>query len=292
MSSGVSRDALPKLRAIIAAHGLAADKRFGQHYLLDLNITEKIARLCGALENADLVEIGPGPGGLTRALLLAGARCVLAIEKDARFIAALDHLREAFPARFSVVEADALTTDEPARLRAAGAPGPYVIASNLPYNIGTALVLKWLQAEPIWWRRAVLMFQKEVAERIVAEPGSSAYGRLAVMAQSRAACRLAFTLPARAFTPPPKVDSAVIVLNPLDEDQRFADIEALETVTASAFGQRRKTLRRSLAQAANPARISAEAVLSEAGLDPGARAETIPVDGFQALARAWRAARG
>ncbi|MEO1039479.1 MAG: 16S rRNA (adenine(1518)-N(6)/adenine(1519)-N(6))-dimethyltransferase RsmA [Pseudomonadota bacterium] len=288
MSTGPN---LPALRDVVASHGLGADKRFGQHFLFDLNLTTKIARLCGDMSGADIIEIGPGPGGLTRALLAEGARRLVAIEKDPRFITALDHLREAYRERFTAIEADALSADEAELARAAGSAGPFIIASNLPYNVGTPLVLKWLQAEPVWWRRAVLMFQKEVAERIVAEPGSSAYGRLAVMAQSRAACRLAFTLPARAFTPPPKVDSAVVVLEPLPEDARFKDVHALEIVTASAFGQRRKTLRRSLAQAASQTASTADALLHAAGLDPGARAETISIKGFQALASAWRTAR-
>ncbi len=282
----------PPLREVIAAHGLGADKRFGQHYLLDLNITAKIARLCGDLSAACAIEIGPGPGGLTRGLLSEGAASVLAIEKDERFIAALASLDAVYPERLTLVHADALAADEPALAAAAGAQGPYVIASNLPYNVGTALLIKWLQAEPPWWSRAVLMFQREVAQRIVAKPGESAYGRLAVIAQARCAARLAFTLPARAFTPPPKVDSAVVVLDPLPAQERFNDVAALEAVTASAFGQRRKTLRRSLAQAACQTRETAEALLQTAGIDPGARAETVPVERFIALARAWRAAKG
>ena len=282
----------PPLREVIAAHGLGADKRFGQHYLLDLNVTAKIARLCGDVSEASVIEIGPGPGGLTRGLLSQGARRVLAIETDARFIAALGSLDAAYPERLTLVHADAMAADERAMAQAAGAAGPYVIASNLPYNVGTALLIKWLQAEPPWWSRAVLMFQKEVAQRVVAKPGDSAYGRLAVLAQARCAARLAFTLPARAFTPPPKVDSAVVVLDPLPDENRFDDVAALEAVTASAFGQRRKTLRRSLAQAASKTGESAESLLEAAGIDPGARAETVPVERFIALARAWRAARG
>ena len=283
---------LPPLREVIAEHGLGADKRFGQHYLLDLNVTAKIARLCGDLSVASAIEIGPGPGGLTRGLLAEGAGKVVAIERDERFIAALGSLDAAYPERLTLVHADALGADEPALAHAAGAPGPYVIASNLPYNVGTALLIKWLQAEPPWWSRAVLMFQKEVAQRVTAGPGESAYGRLAVIAQARCTTRLAFTLPARAFTPPPKVDSAVVVLDPLAAEDRFDDVAALETVTASAFGQRRKTLRRSLAQAASRTGKNAESLLETAGIDPGARAETVPVERFIALAKAWREARG
>lgn len=279
---------LPPLREVIAAHGLNADKRFGQHYLLDLNLTRKIARLCGDMTGVTLFEVGPGPGGLTRALLEEGAGRVVAIEKDARFIAALGDVSEAFDGRLSLVEADAMKVDETAIV----AEGRRMLASNLPYNVGTALLIKWLQAEPVWWERLVLMFQKEVAERIVARVGEKQYGRIAILTAARATPRYALTVPARAFTPPPKVDSAVVVLDPLPADQRFADVEALGLVTESAFGQRRKTLRKSLAMAANRAGTSSEALLEQAGIDPGARAETIPPEGFMTLAKAWRAAKG
>lgn len=278
---------LPPLREVIAAHGLGADKRFGQHFLLDLNLTAKIARLCGDMGGATVFEIGPGPGGLTRALLAEGAGRVIAIEKDARFLPALDEIAQAHDGRLTVVKADALTADEPAL-----APhGERMIASNLPYNVGTALLIKWLEAEPVWWSRAALMFQKEVAQRIVAKTGEDAYGRLAILAAARARTKYAFTVPARAFTPPPKVDSAVVVLEPLPDGERFGDLQALKTVTESAFGQRRKTLRKSLAAAASRTTVNAEALLAECGLDPGARAETVPPEGFFALARAWRAAK-
>ena len=279
---------LPPLREVIAAHGLAADKRFGQHFLLDLNLTRKIARLCGDMSDATVFEVGPGPGGLTRALLEEGAGRVVAIEKDARFVAALAEIAAAFDNRLSVVEADALTVDETAIV----SEGRRIVASNLPYNVGTALLIKWLEAEPVWWDRLVLMFQKEVAERVVAKVADKSYGRLAILTAARAKPRYAMSLPARAFTPPPKVDSAVVVLDPLPADQRFADIEALSLVTESAFGQRRKTLRKSLAQAASRAGTSSEALLQATGIDPGARAETIAPQGFMELARAWRAAKG
>jgi 16S rRNA (adenine1518-N6/adenine1519-N6)-dimethyltransferase len=284
----MSVDALPPLREVIAEHGLGADKRFGQHYLLDLNLTGKIARLCGDMTDATVFEVGPGPGGLTRALLSEGAGRVTVIEKDRRFVPALEQIGAAVPGRLQIVEADALTVNE------AELPfeGPRLLASNLPYNVGTALLIKWLEADPIWWTRLVLMFQKEVAERVVAQAGEKAYGRLAILTAAVAKARYAFTVPARAFTPPPKVDSAVVVVEPLAEPARYPDLKALSLVTESAFGQRRKTLRKSLGPAAGQAGTAAEALLEAAGIDPGARAETIPPEGFFKLADAWRAAKG
>ncbi|MHA6288370.1 16S rRNA (adenine(1518)-N(6)/adenine(1519)-N(6))-dimethyltransferase RsmA [Maricaulis sp. CAU 1757] len=281
-------DALPPLRDVIAAHGLGAKKAFGQHFLLDLNLTGKIASLAGDMSESAAIEVGPGPGGLTRAILAAGAASLTVVEKDARFLDALAEINTASGDRLRVVQADALDVDEASLLPEASRR---VILSNLPYNVGTLLLIKWLEADPVWWHRAVLMFQREVADRVVATPGSKAYGRLAVICQSRCAVRMPLKIPARAFTPPPKVESAVVVLDPLPESQRFDDVEALGIVTASAFGQRRKTLRRSLAQAAGQTSASAEDLLATARIDPGARAETINVKGFQALARAWRAAR-
>jgi 16S rRNA (adenine1518-N6/adenine1519-N6)-dimethyltransferase len=285
----MSLDALPPLRDVIAAHGLGANKAFGQHFLLDLNLTGKIASLAGDMSAAHAVEIGPGPGGLTRAILAAGAKTLTVIEKDSRFLGALGEIGTASGGRLDIIEADALKVDEDASLPR---DGDRVILSNLPYNVGTLLLIKWLEAEPVWWSRAVLMFQREVADRVVAEPGTKAYGRLAVISQARCDARMGLKVPARAFTPPPKVDSAVVVLDPLPEGKRFADVEALGIVTASAFGQRRKTLRRSLAQAAGQTGASAEDLLSAAGIDPGARAETVDVAGFRRLAEAWRAAKG
>jgi 16S rRNA (adenine1518-N6/adenine1519-N6)-dimethyltransferase len=284
----VTLNTLPPLREVIAEHGLAADKRFGQHYLLDLNLTAKIARLCGDMAGTSVFEVGPGPGGLTRALLAEGAAEVIAVEKDRRFAPALEAINAASGDRLRFVQADALTVNEPSihtrhQRR--------MLASNLPYNVGTALLIKWLSAEPLWWDRLVLMFQREVAERVVARPGEKAYGRLAILAGAVASARYAFTVPARAFTPPPKVDSAVVVLEPLPEASRFPDLEALSTVTESAFGQRRKTLRKSLAMAASRCSAGPEELLNAAGIDPGARAETIAPQGFFALARAWRAAK-
>lgn len=281
-------ETLPPLREVVAEFGLAADKRFGQHYLMDLNLTAKIARLCGDMAETSVFEVGPGPGGLTRALLAEGAAEVIAIEKDGRFAPALAAINSASRDRLTLVQADALSVDEPS----IDTRHPHrILASNLPYNVGTALLIKWLSADPVWWDRLVLMFQKEVAERVVARPGDKAYGRLAILARAVASSRYAFTVPARAFTPPPKVDSAVVVLEPLPDAARFRDLEALSTVTESAFGQRRKTLRKSLALAASRCGASPESLLQAAGIDPGVRAETIAPEGFFALARAWRAAK-
>lgn len=279
-------DNLPPLRDVIAAHGLGANKSFGQHFLLDLNLTRKIASLAGEISDQNAIEIGPGPGGLTRGILAEGAGSLTVIEKDSRFLGALEEIGAAYPGKLTVVEADAVKVDEGEVLP----EGPCTILSNLPYNVGTLLLIKWLEASPIWWRRAVLMFQREVADRVVAQPGSKAYGRLAILSQSVCDARLALKIPARAFTPPPKVESAVVVLDPLPEDRRFDDLKALGEVTASAFGQRRKTLRKSLNGAASKTRASSEELLQAADIDPGLRAETIDIAGFQRLARAWRAA--
>jgi 16S rRNA (adenine1518-N6/adenine1519-N6)-dimethyltransferase len=267
--------ALPPLREALEEHGLLARKSFGQHFLLDLNVTRKIARLAGPLEGFCVVEVGPGPGGLTRALLETGAPRVVAVEKDARFLPLLAELAGAAPGRLQVVEADALRVDETALTQGA----PAKVVANLPYNVGTPLLIKWLTGP---WRPAglTLMFQKEVAQRIVAAPGEDAYGRLAVVCQATAACRIAMTLPARAFTPPPKVDSAVVVLEPLADAPPADLLKKLERVTAAAFGQRRKMLRSSLKQ------LGGGALCETAGIDPDARAETIAVDGFLRLAAA------
>lgn len=278
----------PPLRDMIAEYGLRADKSFGQHFLLDLNLTGKIASLCEDVSDVTLIEVGPGPGGLTRPLLELGPKRMVAIEMDRRFIPALEATGEYYATPFEIIEGDALKVDEAAII----GDGPAIIASNLPYNVGTPLFIKWLKADPVFWRRLVLMFQKEVAERIVAPVGSKSYGRLAILTAAVAKARIVLKAPARAFTPPPKVESAVIVVEPLPEGQRFTDLAALEAVTESAFGQRRKTLRKSLGVAAGRANTSSETLLTAAGIDPGARAETIPPDGFFALAKAWRAARG
>lgn len=284
----MSIESLPPLRDIIAEHGLSADKRFGQNYLLDINLTRKIARLCELTDSSIIFEVGPGPGGLTRALLLEGAHKVIAIEKDARFIDALQSLKQASDERLDLVNADALRINETEMI----SPGSEaIVSSNLPYNIGTALLIKWLEADPIWWKRLVLMFQREVANRITADVGQSDYGRLSILTAARSQARMGLTVPARAFTPPPKVDSAVVVIDPLPVVDRFEDIEALGIITASAFGQRRKTLRKSLASAASQTSATSEEILEQAGLDPSARAETIAPAGFFELARCWRAVR-
>lgn len=271
----MSLDDLPPLRESLAEAGLLARKSLGQHFLLDLNVTRKIARLAAPLEGFTALEVGPGPGGLTRALLESEAERVVAVEKDARFLPLLAQLGEAAPGRLTVVEADALQADEATLTEGR----PTKIVANLPYNVGTPLLLKWLTGP---WRPVslTLMFQKEVAQRIVAAPGTGAYGRLAVICQATADCRLAMTLPARAFTPPPKVDSAVATLIPKADGPPPELVARLEKVTAAAFGQRRKMLRSSLKA------VGGEALCRAAGIDADARAETIPVDGFLRLAAA------
>jgi 16S rRNA (adenine1518-N6/adenine1519-N6)-dimethyltransferase len=271
---------LPALRDVVVAHGLTPKKSFGQHFLYDLNLTAKIARLAGPLEGRAVVEVGPGPGGLTRALLSAGAARVIAIEKDARFRPALEEIAAAADGRLVVIEADALDADESALIEAHAAGLPAVVVANLPYNVGTPLLVKWLSA-PRWWQALVLMFQEEVARRIVAKPGEDAYGRLAVLAALRSRPDYGFAIPARAFTPPPKIDSAVVRLDPHPEP--FDDVAALERVTAATFGQRRKMLRRSLRALGD-----ADALLGAAGLDPEARPETLAPEAFARLARLWR----
>ena len=271
--------ALPPLREVLAEHGLLADKRFGQHFLLDLNLTRKIARLAAPLEEAVVIEVGPGPGGLTRALLEEGAGHVIAVERDRRFIPLLADVAEAAEGRLTVIEADALKIDE-AALVAAHAPGrPAKIVANLPYNVGTPLLVRWL-TQAFTPSVMVLMFQKEVADRIAAGVDEEAYGRLSVLAQALADTRVAMTLPARAFTPAPRVDSAVAVLTPKLEPPSSPHIRALERVTAAAFGQRRKMLRSSLKQ------LGGEALCERAEVDPNARAETIDVPSFLRLAAA------
>ena len=272
---------LPPLRESLAAHGLLANKAFGQHFLFDLNLTRKIARLGGPLDGRAVIEVGPGPGGLTRALLETGAAQVIAVEKDRRFIPLLGELQAEEPGRLAVLEADALTVDETALL-AEHAPGtPALIVANLPYNVATPLLVKWLTG-PFTPDAMVLMFQKEVAQRIAAGPGDDAYGRLSVLTGALADAAIAMTLPARAFTPPPKVESAVVVLTPRTDRPAAPLVAALEKVTAAAFGQRRKMLRSSLRV------LGGEVLCAAAGVDPNARAETIPVDGFLRLAAAVR----
>lgn len=272
----MNADALPTLREELEAHGLWANKALGQHFLLDLNITRRIARVAGELAGKEVIEVGPGPGGLTRALLEAGAH-VLAVEKDARFLPLLAPLVEWSAGRLRIVRGDALSADEEALLGG----GRAAIVSNLPYNVGTPLLVKWLKAGA-WRGDMTLMFQKEVAQRIVAKPGDDAYGRLAVLVQARCDARLEFTVPARAFTPQPKIASAVVTLR--DRTDPYPNLDALERVTAAAFGQRRKMLRSAL-KALTP---DADVLLRDAGLEPTARAEEIDQAGFRRLADAWR----
>ncbi|MBL3596307.1 16S rRNA (adenine(1518)-N(6)/adenine(1519)-N(6))-dimethyltransferase RsmA [Rhodovulum sulfidophilum] len=276
-------DGLPPLREVIAAHELSAKKALGQNFLLDLNLTAKIARVAGDLGGTDVLEIGPGPGGLTRGLLAEGARRVLAVEKDARCLAALAEIAAVYPGRLEVVNGDALAVDPLAYL-----VPPVKIVANLPYNVGTELLVRWLTPAdwPPFWSSLTLMFQKEVAERIVALPGSKAYGRLAILAQWRAEARIALRLPPEAFTPPPKVSSAVVHLTALPRPRFEADPAVLERVVAAAFGQRRKMLRSSLKGLAP----EIEDLLRMAGIAPTERAEQIPLEGFCALARALAAA--
>ena len=261
---------LPPLRDSLAAAGLTARKRFGQHFLLDLNVTRKIARLAGPLEGETVVEVGPGPGGLTRALLEAGA-CVIAVEKDPRFVPLLQALADHADGRLTVIEADALT------LAPDAAPQGAPVVANLPYNVATPLLVGWLTGA--WRPRAMtLMFQKEVAQRIAAAPGSKDYGRLTVLAQALTDARIVMELPARAFTPPPKVDSAVVQLTPRAGRPPDAAVERLQRVTAAAFGQRRKMLRSSLKA------LGGETLCVAAGVDPAVRAEDISVAQYLALA--------
>ena len=272
-------DSLPPLRAVIAEHGLSARKSLGQNFLLDLNLTAKIARQAGDLSGCDVLEIGPGPGGLTRGLLSEGARKVLAIEKDARCLPALAQIAEAYPGRLQVIEGDALQIDPLQHLTP-----PIRVAANLPYNVGTELLVRWL-TPPDWppvWQSLTLMFQREVAERIVATPGSKAYGRLALLAQWRSDARIALTLPPDAFTPPPKVSSAVVHLTALPEPRFPADPAVLSNVVARAFNQRRKMLRASLKGLAP----DIEDRLIAVGIKPTERAEQISLEEFCALARA------
>ena len=274
-------ETLPPLRDVIAEHGLRATKALGQNFLLDLNLTRKIARAAGPLDGVHVLEIGPGPGGLTRALLLEGAGHVTAIEKDARCIDALAQVAGAAGGRLSVVEGDALELDH----RALVQPGEAAcrIVANLPYNVATPLLTGWLSAEPwpAWFDRMVLMFQREVAERIVARPGDAAYGRLAVLAGWRTHARIVFDVPPQAFSPPPKVVSSVVQLVPKPIEYPCR-LNALEAVTRAAFGQRRKMLRQSL-KSVFPDPASA---LANAGIAETARAETVSIEGFAALARA------
>ncbi len=275
-------DALPPLREVIRRHGLSARKSLGQNFLLDLNLTGRIARAAGPLTGITVVEIGPGPGGLTRALLALGARRVVAIERDPRCIEALAEIAEHYPGRLTVVAGDALEFDPRAHLDG----GPARIVANLPYNISTALLVRWLALEPWppWYDRLVLMFQREVAERIVSPPGAKSFGRLSVLTQWRCEAKILFDVNPSAFVPPPKVTSSVVRLVPR-ASPLACERSVLEQVTGAAFGQRRKMLRQSLKSlGADPA-----ALLARAGIAPTLRAEDVPVSGFVALANAFTA---
>ena len=280
----MSLDDLPPLRAVIAAHGLSARKALGQNFLLDLNLTAKIARRAGDLAACDVLEIGPGPGGLTRGLLAEGARHVVAIERDERCLPALAEIAAAAPGRLTVLSGDALALDPLPHLTP-----PVRVVANLPYNVGTELLVRWLTppAWPPFWRSLTLMFQKEVAERIVAPPGSKAYGRLSILAQWRCEARIVFEIPPRAFTPPPKVTSAVVHLDALPAPRFSADARVLSEVVALAFNQRRKMLRASL-RALGP---EVEALLAAAGIPATERAEQVSLEAFCALARGVEALR-
>ena len=271
-------DDLPPLRHVIATHGLDAKKSLGQNFLLDLNLTSKIARLAGDISGHDVLEVGPGPGGLTRGLLAAGARRVVALEKDPRCMAALAEISAAYPGRLDVFNADALDFDMRGQLT-----GPVRVVANLPYNVGTELLVRWLTPKdwPPFWSTLTLMFQKEVAERIIAKPGSKAYGRLGVLAQWKSTPSVVMELPPEAFTPPPKVHSAVVHLEALAEPRFPAPAGLLSSTVAMAFNKRRKMLRSSLKSAAP----DIETALRDAGLEPTARAEEISLEGFCALVR-------
>lgn len=277
-------DDLPPLRDVIRRHDLAAKKSLGQNFLLDLNLTAKIARAAGPFGETTFIEIGPGPGGLTRALLSLGAKRVIAIERDHRAMAALAEIAAHNPGRLEAIEADALAFDPSALLNGA----PARIVANLPYNIATTLLVGWLTPErwPHWYDRMILMFQREVAERIVAAPGSKAYGRLSVLAGWRTQAKILFDVPASAFVPAPKVTSSVVELIPR-ADPLACDVEALQRVTEAAFGQRRKMLRQSLKSLGVEPRMLLEA----AGIAETERAENVGVEGFVALTRAYVASR-
>lgn len=275
-------DGLPPLRDVIRTHDLVARKQLGQNFLLDLNLTSKIARMAGDLSTCDVLEVGPGPGGLTRGLLAEGARHVLAVEKDPRCIPALEEIATAYPGRLSIINGDALEVDVSKHLTS-----PIRIVANLPYNVGTELLIRWLspQVWPPVWDSLTLMFQKEVAERIVAKPRGDHYGRLAILAQWRTEAKIVMHLPPEAFTPAPKVHSAVVHLKRLPEPRYPADAAVLSRVTAMAFNQRRKMLRSSLKGLGG----NVEALLESVSIAPTARAEEIGLEGFCALARAVKA---
>jgi 16S rRNA (adenine1518-N6/adenine1519-N6)-dimethyltransferase len=272
-------DGLPALGEIIRTFDLAARKSLGQNFILDLNLTRKIARSAGPLGESTVIEVGPGPGGLTRALLLEGAGHVIAIETDARCLPALELIRERYPGRLDIVPADALEVDWPSLV---AGRGRVIIVANLPYNIATRLLIQWLETEPWppWWSQMALMFQKEVAERIVAEPDTKAYGRLAVIAQWRCRPRIALRLGPEAFSPPPKVASAVVLFEPKAACEPHCSVTTLGRVTGAAFGQRRKMLRQSLRLLGR----DTSALLAATGIDPERRAENLSPEEFARIA--------
>ncbi|MBN9028236.1 MAG: 16S rRNA (adenine(1518)-N(6)/adenine(1519)-N(6))-dimethyltransferase [Rhizobium sp. 63-7] len=268
-------DGLPPLRDVIQRHGLDARKALGQNFLLDLNLTQKIARTAGPLEGVTVFEVGPGPGGLTRAILALGAKKVIAVERDARCLPALAEVADHYPGRLEVIEGDALKTD----FEALAPEGPVRIIANLPYNVGTQLLVNWLLPKewPPFWQSLTLMFQKEVGQRIVAREDDDHYGRLGVLCGWRTRAHMAFDVPPQAFTPPPKVTSSVVHLTP-NPEPLHCDVAKLERVTQAAFGQRRKMLRQSVKS------LGGEALLTKAGIDPQRRAETLSVEEFVTLA--------
>jgi 16S rRNA (adenine1518-N6/adenine1519-N6)-dimethyltransferase len=282
--AGEAADGLPPLREVVRRHGLRAKKTLGQNFLFDLNLAGRIAKAAGPLAGVSVLEVGPGPGGLTRALLALGAGRVIAVERDQRAIAAVAEIAAHYPGRLTIIAADALSFDPRPHLP----PGPARIVANLPYNIATALLVNWLSIEPWppWYDGAVLMFQREVAERITAQPHTKAYGRLSVLAQWRCEARILFAVNASAFVPPPNVTSALVRLLPRATPMP-CDRNLLERVTAAAFGQRRKMLRQSL----RALDTDVEALLAAAQIEATARAEDVPVAGFVALARALAASR-
>jgi 16S rRNA (adenine1518-N6/adenine1519-N6)-dimethyltransferase len=280
-------EGLPPLKEVIASFGLAARRSLGQHFLLDPRITERIAAAAGNLDGRTVVEVGPGPGGLTRALLAAGASPLIAIERDDRCVAALQSLNAAANGRLAIVPADAIEVDEATLAREAGGAMPLTVVANLPYNIATVLILKWLTRMGDF-ADIVVMVQKEVAERLAAAPRSSDYGRLSVMVQWRAAVEMLFDLAPGAFTPPPKVVSTVVRITPRAAPLAPAEFIAMETVARAAFGQRRKMLRSALKTLGR----NAGQLLDAAGVTPTARAEELSVEDFAALARAYAAGNG
>lgn len=277
MTNDVAEDGLPPLRQVIETHALAARKSLGQNFLFDLNLTRRIARAAAPLDQATIIEVGPGPGGLTRALLAEGATKVIAVERDARALPALAEIAAHYPGRLQVIEGDALEIDWPSLVE-----GPARIVANLPYNIGTPLLLGWLTkgAWPPFYETLTLMFQKEVALRIAAAPGSDDYGRLSVICQWRCVCKKLFDVNRSAFTPPPKITSSIVQLTPRFQPEIDCTVKSLERVTAAAFGQRRKMLRSSLKSVFE----TPEAVLEKLGIEPTRRAEELAVNDFARLA--------